>query len=282
MPIGDRTRRPPLGGQDMPWHRQPQIGRRGGGQHGLAVQRKRARTKGGGGGGAQFPAFGGSGFGTGGFGGGGKTQGSPALELKADPSPQLQESRRRFEQQMNRLQQQAQKRDENLDFQIQQYKDRLGEGPTTRAIERSASAVRDQLAGLTAGAERQAAMTGRGEGFGQSGLADAAQRYQAGAAADIALGRERDLDRLTIAGQGIMAAPGQREMGYDQMASQFYGMNPYLQQAQHGLAEKGLGLQAYLGQGDLGLRELEAQARLYGTPMDWMRTMFPGGPMAMF
>jgi hypothetical protein len=202
--------------------------------------------------------------------------------LKAEPSPQLQESERRFEEQLQHLRDQAAKRDENLQFQVEQYKSRLGEGPTTRAIERSASAIRDQLAGLTAQAEHQAAMGGRGRGFGQAGLAEAAQRAQAGAAADISLGRERDIDALTIAGQGIMGAPGQRELAYNQLAGQFYGLNPYLAQAQHGLAEKQLGLQAYLGQGDLGLRELEAQARMYGTPMDWMRTMFPAGPFAMF
>ena len=227
----------------------------------------------GGGGGAPGGQFSGGGAGGAGGAGGGTTGGRSELQLTAERSPDIDNMIAAWDQRMAELRQKQASVDENLQFQIEQYKSRLGEGPTTRAIERSASAIRDQLAGQTAQAEQAAAQAGRGQGFGQSGLAESAQRAQAGAAAGIALGRERDLDQLTIAGQNIMQAPGQREMGYNQLLNQQYAQAPHFLQAQQGLGEKQLGLQAYLGQGDLGLRELEAQSRMYGTPWDWMRFM---------
>jgi hypothetical protein len=97
------------------------------------------------------------------------------------------------------------------------------------------------------------AMMGRGQGFGASGLADTASRNQASAAADIALGREGQLDNLLLGGQRTMEAPGHRQQGYYGMGSQFFGQSPYAQQANYALGSQGLGIDA----AGLGLRERE-------------------------
>lgn len=234
-----------------------------------------ASTMFGGGGGGDFGMGGGAG-GAGGAGGGGGTASSSDLTLRAEKSPDLERSTNVFEDQMKKLQDQSQKVDQNLQFQVDQYKSRLGEGPTTRAIERSASAIRDQMAGMQADAEQAGAATGRGKGFQAGAIGEAGQRALAGSSADIALGRERDLDALTLGGQGIMAAPGQRQQAYDQMSSNFYSQNPYNQAAQYGLGEKQLGLQAYGQQGDLAIRQAALQQQQQGSPMDWFRMLYGG------
>jgi len=236
---------------------------------------------------AAFDMFGGGGGGGGGgipsgdFSGGGVTgrggvSSTGDLTLRAEGSPDLQRATAQFESQFGRLQQQGAKVDQNLQFQIDEYKKRLGEGPTTRAIERSASAIRDQMAGMMSDAERAGAASGRGPGFQAGAIGEAGQRALAGSSADIALGRESQLDQLVLGGQNIMAAPGQRELAYDTLSSGFFGQAPYQAAAQFGLAEKGLGLQAYGQQGDLALRQAALQQQQYGTPMDWFRTLYGG------
>jgi hypothetical protein len=221
-----------------------------------------------------------AGGGAGGYGGGAPTGGGsvsvPELTLKSERSPDLDQAAQQYQQQMNTLQQRANQQDQNLEWQINQYKSRLGEGPTTRAIERSASAVRDMMAGQMEDAATQGARQGRGQGFGASGLAESGQRAQAGAAANIALGREGQLDALTLGGQQIMAAPGQRQMGYDQMASNFYGQNPAQLQANYGLGSQRLGLDAYMGQGNLAIQQAANQRQQYGSPMDWFSMLYGG------
>jgi hypothetical protein len=169
--------------------------------------------------------------------------------------------------------------DQNLRFHIDEYKKRLGEGPTTRAIERSASAIRDNLAGQLFSADVAGAATGRGRGFGAGGLAESAQRAQAGAAAGISLGRERDLDRLVLGGGGIMGAPGQREMGYEALLGQEMGRDPYGAAARFGLSEKDLGLRSYLGQMGAQTDRMRAQADAFGRPIDWFNALYSGGGM---
>jgi hypothetical protein len=132
------------------------------------------------------------------------------------------------------------------------------------------------MAGLTNQAEIQAAQGGRGSGFGQSGIADSAQRAQAGAAAGIAIGRERDIDAMTFAGQNIMQAPGQRDLNYSALQNQMMGMSPYRDQASFGLQEKNLGLQAYLGQGQLGIDQARLQQEQQGTPWQWFNSLYRG------
>jgi len=230
------------------------------------------------GGGGGFPGGGGGGRGGGGGGGGGGGATGPTnpLTLTADRSPDLAKATASWEQHLADLKAKQGKVDENLQFQIEQYKSRLGEGPTTRAIERSASAVRDQMAGLTNQAEISAAQGGRGQGMGQSGIAESAQRAQAGAAAGIALGRERDLDEMTFKGQNLMEAPGRRDLAYSGLQNQMQGMSPYRDQAQYGLQEKNLGLQAWMGQEDSAIRRAGLQQQQQGTPWQWFNSMYNG------
>lgn len=213
--------------------------------------------------------------GAGGAGAGGYTgAGGGDLTIASQQSPELQKNAQLFEAQLAKLQQQGQKVDQNLQFQIDEYKKRLGEGPTTRAIEQSASAIRDQMAGLSNEAEMAGAAGGRGQGFMAGGIGEAAQRALAGSSANIALGRQGQLDQLLLGGQQIMQAPGQREMAYDTLSSNFFGNAPYQAAANYGLGSQQLGLQAYLGQGDLNIRNAALQQQSQGTPLDWMKLLY--------
>lgn len=205
---------------------------------------------------------------------GGGSVSVPELSLKSERSTDLDQASQQYQQQQALLQQRAQQQDQNLQWQVDQYKSRLGEGPTTRAIERSASAVRDMLAGQMEDAATQGAQQGRGQGFGASGLGESAQRAQAGAAANIALGREGQLDALTLGGQQIMAAPGQRQLAYDTLASGNQQYNPAQQQANYGLGSQRLGLDAYMGQGNLAIQQAANQRQQYGSPLDWFTQLY--------
>ena len=105
--------------------------------------------------------------------------------------------------------------DPNLQLQIDRLAGRLSTDTTGRAIDRAGSAISDAAAGAKAGRATELArrgVAGGGVGDQVTGQIDqAAARAKAGSAAGISLGRERDLDALTLAGQGIMAAPGQMD-----------------------------------------------------------------------
>jgi len=229
------------------------------------------------GGGAQWGG-GGMPWGGGGAGGargaGGAPRPTEEIKLTAAPSPQMQQAQQQWEQQAAWLRQQAETTDANLKEQINLYRERMGEGPTTRAIERASSGIRDFAAGQAAEAERMGAMGGRGQGFGAAGLSESAQRAQAGAAANIALGREGQLDQLLASGTQIMGAPAQQRLAYGGLGTQHFGSSPYGEAAGLGLAEKQLGLQAWMAPRELGIREMEAQTRAQGSPVDWYRMLF--------
>jgi hypothetical protein len=114
------------------------------------------------------------------------------------------------------------------------------------------------------------AAMGRGGGYGATGIADAAQRAQASAAADISLGRERDLDKLLVAGQRTMEAPAAFRQGYYGMGGNLFGVNPYGPAANYMLGSQGLGLEA----AGLGL---EAEQLAQGNALNWFNMLFPGG-----
>jgi hypothetical protein len=212
--------------------------------------------------------------GVGGAGGVPGTGAAESLTLEAKPSPEMQEATRRFEEQADWLRRQAETTDANLQEQIRLYRERMGEGPTTRAIERASSAIRDFAAGQAAEAMQGASAAGRSAGFGGAGISDAAKRAQAGAAADISLGREAQLDQLLATGTPIMAAPGQRELAYAGLGSQFYGLAPYGEAAGLGLAEKELGLRAYQVPRQLAIEEMGARAAAQGSPLQWYQMLF--------
>lgn len=124
-----------------------------------------------------------------------------------------------------------------------QYKQRLGADPTQRAMNRATSQIRDATTGL--GKELGGNMARRGiaqsgiQTSGQQALANQAQQKIAGASADIAMGRERDVDAMVMGGLPIMGA--QDELG---LRKQGLGLQQWQAQNQAEIARQQLGLQA--------------------------------------
>ncbi len=132
---------------------------------------------------------------------------------------------------------------QNLQWLQDQYKQRLGQDPTQRAMNRATSQIRDATTGL--GKELGGNMARRGiaqsgiQNSGQQALANQAQKQIAGASADIAMGRERDVDAMVMGGLPIMGA--QDELG---LRKQGLGLQQWQAQNQAELARQQLGLQA--------------------------------------
>jgi hypothetical protein len=158
--------------------------------------------------------------------------------------------------------------DPNLQTQVDRLGQRLSSDTTQHAIQRASGAIRDQASGQQAALKTQMArrgISGSGVGDQLAGNIDArSQRAQAGAASDISLGRERDLDALTLGGQGIMAAPGQYSMNRDNqdlsgIAGGVSAANPAAQ-LQH--QQQQLGLQTWqAGQNQAGSEQDRAFAQ---------------------
>lgn len=131
----------------------------------------------------------------------------------------------------------------NLTWLENQYKSRLTNDPTQRAIDRSTSSIRDATSGLSKELGGNLAR----RGVSQAGLAtnargDLAQNAQqqiARASSDISLGRERDLDQMTMGGLGIMGA--QDQLG---LSKQRLGLDQWSAQNQAEIARQQLGLQS--------------------------------------
>src|SRR5882757_5020880 len=195
----------------------------------------------------QFPGAGGPvGAGAGAGAGGGPVAPSgpatplPVLSNTAAPDPYLQE-------------------------QVANLRARMGSDTTERAIGRSTTGILDAAA-LGAADEGAANLASRGlvgSGAGQSFLHkrffEPAQQAAAGAAADIALKREQDLDRLVLGGTAIMGAPGQ-----ESLANRGLGLQQW--QAQTGAANAAAGLS--LEQQRLNQQQQQSQIenwlRMYG------------------
>jgi hypothetical protein len=96
--------------------------------------------------------------------------------------------------------------------QIDRYRSRFDKDTTARAIDRSNLGIADSAALMASDAKANMARrgvlgSGTGAAFLNKNVFAPAQRQAAGAAADISLGRERDLDALTLGGTGLMTAP---------------------------------------------------------------------------
>lgn len=153
--------------------------------------------------------------------------------------------------------------DPNLQTQVDRLGRRMSSDTTQHAIQRAGGAIRDQ------GSAQQAALKTNlaRRGIGGSGVGDQlsqnidarTQRAQAGSASDISLGRERDLDALTLGGQGIMAAPGQYSMGRD---------NQDIGAIAGGVSAANPGAQLQLGQQQLGLQQWQAGQNQQGAQQD--------------
>lgn len=98
--------------------------------------------------------------------------------------------------------------------QVQNLRNRMSADTTKQAIGKAQGNTADVAAGAAQAARERASAQGTAgnvEGV-QQGIDERSQRIQAGQATDITLDREKQLDALTLGGQGIMSAPGQREL----------------------------------------------------------------------
>jgi len=96
--------------------------------------------------------------------------------------------------------------------QIGRYEDRLSNDTTQRAIDRSNLGVADAAALMGADARANLAArgilnSGAGAAYVNRRITQPALRQAAQQAANISLGRERDLDALVLGGTGLMTAP---------------------------------------------------------------------------
>jgi hypothetical protein len=144
--------------------------------------------------------------------------------------------------------------DPNLQFQIDEYKKRLGSDVTQRAINRVGGATRSQSALAQKQANAQSALQGGDAGAHGAAISGQAGRNFAKASADIAMGREKDLDSLVLNGQGIMSAPGQQGLIKSGNLNNFIlgGAGTSLNAAQ-------MPSQLALQQGQLGVSQYSAQ-----------------------
>jgi len=105
-----------------------------------------------------------------------------------------------------------------LTSQIKRYEDRFKSDPTENAIRRSTQGTMDAAALATADAKgslssRGVLGTGIGATFNAKHFTQPAIAQASKSAADIALGREGQLDNLVLGGTGLMTAPDTIAMG---------------------------------------------------------------------
>lgn len=151
-------------------------------------------------------------------------------------------------------------RDENLDYLTAEYKKRLGQEPTQRAMDRAASEIRDTASGLQK--ELGESIARRGFSAGTSGvedelrtrLAEGAQRAIGKSSADISLGREKDLDALVMGGAGLMRAPSELAL-----ARQGLGLRQWESQNAAEIARE----QADIARQNAGIQQQTAMADLW-------------------
>lgn len=142
-----------------------------------------------------------------------------------------------------------------LQWLQEQYRQRLGQDPTQRAMDMATSQTRDITSGLQnelSGNLARRGMIGSGvETQQREKLAEQAQRAAAGQAGQITLGRQGQLDQLVAAGLPIMGAADQLTMQKQQLGLQQYQMQQ----------------QAYLAQLNQAMQQQQQMAQLYATYM---------------
>lgn len=201
----------------------------------------------------------------GGFGGGAPAQAptaAPPILNTAQANPDMEGFLGQYKQKLNATLARP-NMDPNLQTQVDRLGQRLSTDTTQHAIQRAGGAIRDQASAQQAALKTNLAR----RGIGGSGAGDQlsqnidarSQRAQAGSASDISLGRERDLDALTLGGQGIMSAPGQFGMQRD---------NQDLSGISGGIGAANQGAQLQLGQQGLGLQQWQAANNQQGSAQD--------------
>lgn len=229
----------------------------------------------GGGGGARS---GGGGVRSSGAGGVPAAAATPGTTNTSSGSPDLNN----FNNQMgNRISQyEGQGGDPNLAWGLQQLKDRMGPGATQRAIDIASQNIDANAAGQRQMLSENLARRGMGgagvEAEGLQKITEDAQRQRAGVAANVSLGRERDIDQLLLGGQNMIGAQGQYGLQRQGMLNNMYGLQ--LQgagaAANYGLGQQRLGLDQLNSdrQYDLGRANLAQQAN-QNQMAQWMSLM---------
>lgn len=184
--------------------------------------------------------------GTGGGGGAGGGSG-PGMTNTAQANPDMEAALKAYRDRIAQEQAREGATDPLLLEQVQNLRDRRSADQTQRATDQAGSQIRDFAAGQKAISDERAARSGRSQGFQDSGIDEAAQRAQAGAAAKIQMNEEQRLDNLVLGGQAIMSAPAQealqREAGVTglisgQMGQAGAGANLALNQQQLALQQQ--------------------------------------------
>lgn len=151
--------------------------------------------------------------------------------------------------------------DPHLSQLWQQYQDRLSSDPTQRAIDRASQSIKAQGQAQQNMADVAGAASGRGPGYRGADISDATTRAQAGAAADISLGREAQLNQMVLGGLPLaMAQP--------QLALQQQGL---------GLQQQRLGLEEWMAPQQLGLDYMRTQASMLNPILGFASSMYGGG-----
>jgi hypothetical protein len=198
---------------------------------------------------------------------GGTPAPAPAAPLvnTAPVNPDLKEVADNYKARIQQSQAAEKTQDPRLTDLYNKYNQRLSTDTTNRAIGRASLSIADQASGGQAvGAEAAAARGVSGTGVSADINArsqEAAQRRQAGAAADISLQRERDLDQLTLGGLGIAGAQGQMNLAQQGQTNSLYAGAPNVvgAPAQQNLQERNLNLNQYQTQANIDLQRQQAE-----------------------
>lgn len=165
--------------------------------------------------------------------------------------------------------------DPNLQKQIDRLEARMSSDTTGRAIDKAGSAITDAAAARKSAFRTEQARRGTlGTGVGDQGegqINAAADRLKAGSASDIALGREAQLDALTLGGQGIMAAPGQLDLAREGQVLGAIGQQGGLAGDQERIA------QGWAGVGDAARRtDIASREQAQGQYLALLRMLMGG------
>lgn len=157
-----------------------------------------------------------------------------------------------------------------LSYLTEKYKERLGAEPTERAVNMASSQARDVASGLAKEMEADFARRGiLGTGAAsqelQKRVYDPLQRQIAGQSAQIALGREGDLDRMVLGGVGLMQAPEQLAL-----AQQGLGLQQWQAQAGHQLASQQAQAQQELARQQMAMQQQQMLSNLWST---WLNNL---------
>lgn len=187
----------------------------------------------------------------------------------APMNPDLNELKDDYKARIRQSQGRESAEDPRLTNLYNQYQQRMSADTTNRAIGRASLAIADQASGASAtGAEGQVARGVAGSGVGADmgqRQKEAAQRRQAGAAADISLAREKDLDALTLGGLGIASAQGNLDLARAGQTNSLYqgAVGVIGAPAAQNLNERQFGLNQYQTQANIDLQrqQMEEQRR---------------------